>query len=93
MTIVPFAIAWASLVVAVIGLAAYRRMIALREDDFIHVTEGEAKAIPEQIATARKLDVLDYWGKKLTILAAASGVLLGLVYLYQLWNQSMLPVN
>lgn len=78
MSIVPFAVIWACMVVAVIGLAVYRKMIALHEDDFIHVAEGEAKAIPQQIATAQKLEVLDHWGKILTIVTVVSGVLLEL---------------
>jgi len=92
MTIVPFAVAWAFLVIAVILLAAYRRMTALHEDDYLHVSEGEAQAIPKQVALASKLEVLDRWGKILTIVSVATGVVLGLIYLYQLWNRSMQPV-
>jgi hypothetical protein len=93
MTIVPFAAAWACLLVGVIGLAAYRKMIALREDDYLHVSEGEAKIIPQQIATAHKLDVVDHWGKILTITTVATGVVLAAVYLYILWQQSLQPVG
>ena len=93
MSIIPFAVIWACMVVAVIGLAAYRKMIAMHEDDFIHVAEGEAKAIPGQVATAHKLDVLDHWGKILTIVTAVSGVILGAVYLYILWQDSLKPVG
>jgi len=93
MSIIPFAVIWACLVIAVIGLAAYRKMIALHEDDFIHVAEGEAKAIPAQIATAHKLEVLDHWGKILIIIAAVSGVLLGAAYLYVLWQESLKPLS
>ena len=93
MTIIPFAVIWASLAVAVIGLAVYRRIIALHEDDTIHVAQSEAGAIPGQLAIAHKLEVLDRWGKTLTILTVASGVVLGAAYLYYLWNQSMRPVG
>jgi hypothetical protein len=93
MSIVPFAVIWACLVMIVLGLAAYRKMVSLHEDDFIHVAEGEAKAIPQQIAVAHKLEVLDHWGKILTIVAAVSGLLLGCVYLYMLWQQSLRPVG
>ena len=68
-------------------------MIALHEDDFMHVAEGEAKAIPAQIATAHKLEVLDHWGKILIIIAAVSGVLLGAAYLYVLWQESLKPLS
>jgi len=93
MTIVPFAALWACLVVAVIGLAVYRRIIALREDDCIHVAAAEAGNILGQISIAHKLEVVDRWGKILTILAVSSGVVLGAAYLYYLWNQSMVPVG
>jgi hypothetical protein len=93
MSIIPFAAIWACLVVVVLALAGYRKMISMHEDDYIHVAEGEAKAIPQQIAMAHKLEVLDHWGKTLTVVAAASGLLLGCVYLYLLWQQSLQPVG
>jgi hypothetical protein len=93
MTIVPFAVAWVCLVAGVIGLAGYRKLITRHEDDYLHVDEAEAKAIPGQIATAHKLDTIDRWEKLLLIVTVATGVVLGAVYLYQLWQRSLQPVS
>ena len=93
MTITPFAVAWAFLVAAVIALAVYRRIVSLHEDDYVHVADAEAGAIPVQAAAAQKLEVVDRWGKILTIIAVSTGIVLGAVYLYQLWFRSLQPAG
>ena len=78
---------------AVAGLALYRKFVALHENDLIHVSEGESKMIPQQIEMAQRLDLIDRWGKILTVVAAAGGLVLGGVYLYLLWQESLRPVG
>jgi hypothetical protein len=93
MNITPLFVIWACIALAAAGLALYRKYVTRNEDDYIHVAEGEAKAIPQQMEVAQKLDVIDRWERILMIVAVAGGVLLGLAYLYQLWEQSQKPIG
>ncbi len=93
MNLTPFVILWSILALAVLGLALYRKLIANHEDDLIHVGPGEEKLIPQQVQTAAKLDVVDRWGKTLTVITAASGLLIAAAYLYQAWEASLQRVS
>jgi hypothetical protein len=84
-TLIPFAVIWVALALIVIGLAAYRRVVAAHEDDSLHVREDEIQIVAQQGAIAHKLEVIDKWGKILTVVAAAYGVVLGGLYLYWSW--------
>ena len=88
MNLMPYTVVWACIAGAAIVIALYRKFITRNEDDYIHVAEGEAKAIPNQIAMAQKLDAIDRWEKILLITAAATGVALGAAYIYHLWVAS-----
>jgi hypothetical protein len=82
-------ILWSLLALTVIGLALYRKVaVAPCEDDLIHVGSGEEKLIPQQIAVAAKLDVIDKWGKILTAVVLVAGLLIASAYLYQAWLAS-----
>jgi hypothetical protein len=69
----------------VIGLIAYRAWIARDEDDSLHVMDGEAGMVLRQEVLRRKLEAIDRWGKMLTVIALAYGLLVGGTYLYQNW--------
>lgn len=86
MTLTPFVVVFLTLVFATAGLAVYRKLVTLREDDYLHLDDGEAKLIPQQVATARRLHSLDFWGETLTVLTAVSGLLLVAIYLYLGWS-------
>jgi hypothetical protein len=81
----PAFIVWSALAAVVIGLAVYRKLIASREDDLIHLSYGEESLISQQVKTAGALDLIDRWGKILTIGVAVFGFLLAVIYLYQVW--------
>jgi hypothetical protein len=83
----PFVAGWIALVCAVAGLAIYRRMIANREDGGLHVRESELAAVSKQTSTAHRLDIVDWWGKWLTVIVATLGVLLAALYLYEVWTE------
>ncbi len=93
MNITPLFVIWACIAAAAAGLALYRKFVTRNEDDYIHVADGEARAIPQQVAVAQKLDVIDRWERILMIVAIAGGVLLGLAYLYQLWLDGQKPIS
>ena len=86
MTLTPFVVVFLTLVFATAGLAVYRKLVTLREDDYLHLDDGEAKLIPQQVATARRLHSLDFWGETLTVLTAVSGLLLVAIHLYLGWS-------
>lgn len=93
MTLTPFAVIWACLAAVVIGLALYRKAVTRNEDDYVHVAEGEAKLIPQQIATAQRIEAIDHWQKILITVAAIAGLVLAAAYLYQLWLDSQKPIG
>jgi hypothetical protein len=93
MNMMPFVVIWACIAAAALGLALYRKMVTRNEDDYLHVAEGEAKMIPQQIATAHKIEAIDRWEKILMTLAVVGGVLLGAAYLYQMWIASQKPMD
>ena len=83
MSLVPYVVIWCVLALAVLGLALFRKITSLREDDLIHIGPGEEKKIPEQVALFNKLKRVDRLGQTLTIIVAASGLLLGGMYVYR----------
>jgi hypothetical protein len=89
MNLTPLAISWAVVAIAVAALAAYRRFfVAQDEDENIHVMDAEVPMIAKQTVVARKLDAVDRWGKTLTVFAAAYGLVLLVLWAYQVWNAS-----
>jgi hypothetical protein len=76
------------LAAAVIVMIAWRNAVARGEDDTLHVLHGEA--VPQQTAVAHKLDVIDKWGKTLTVIAVVFGVIVAVAYIYQAWVQRTL---
>ncbi len=88
MNLTPYIVLWLFLGVAVLALAGYRKIMMLhQEDETIHLGAGEEKQIPSQVALARKLDVLDRWGKSLTVVTILSGLLMAIIYLYGVLEQ------
>jgi len=82
----PFFVLWILLAVSIIALIIWRKMVASNEDDTLHVLQGGA--VPQQAAVAQKLDMIDRWGKILTVIAVVFGLLVGAAYVYQVWVQS-----
>ena len=81
----PFTLLWMLLAVAVIGLILYRTWIARTEDDSLHLHQSEIGLVSQQAATAQRLEVIDRWGKTLTVIALRYGLAIGGGYLYQNW--------
>ena len=76
---------WVALAFAVLLLAGYRKFLARNEDDLVHIAEGEAGMISEQVVMAHKLEVIDRWGKILTVASLVYGLLLSAAFLYKVW--------
>jgi hypothetical protein len=79
----PFAIGWVVLAVVILGLAMYRRLISEDEEDTLFLSNPREEA--RQVAIAHRVEVIDRWGKLLTVAAAVYGVLLALAYAYHIW--------
>lgn len=79
------AVIWLAIASIVLGLAAYRKLVARNEDDILHVRDSEEGKIAQQSAMANRLDRVDKWGKALTAVAFVFGVCLAGAVLYQQW--------
>lgn len=87
MKFTPYVVMWAILAVIVLALALYRNLMALHEDDNLHIATGEERLIPKQLAFYRVMDRIDHWGEGLTAITVAGGLVLAAIYIY-----SRLPV-
>ena len=86
---------WFVLGIATLALAVYRRIFATHsEEDVVRLGPGEEGEIPKQVALAHKMEVIDRWGKTLTIIVVVIGLGLAAAYLYQAWlDPSSVPPN
>lgn len=80
---ITFVIFWTILGVATLALALYRKFVSMREDDYLHLSAGEERLIPQQVATFRKIGAIDRWGVTMTIVTVVLGLALAALYLYQ----------
>jgi hypothetical protein len=81
-------VVWAVLVGVIVAVALFRRFfVSADEDDTLHLA-GEASVIEGQAGLARRLDLIDRWGKRLTVAALAYGAVLAGVYLLSGWIES-----
>ncbi len=84
LSLIPFIGLETILVAAVIVMIFWRQSVARQEDDTLHVLHG---ALSQQTTVAAKLEKIDKWGKTLTAVAIALGLILGAIFLYQTWTQ------
>ncbi len=82
MRFTPYVVTWAVLAAIVLALALYRNLMALHEDDNLHIATGEEAMIPRQQAFYRVMDSIDRWGEGLTALTVGGGLILAAIYLY-----------
>ena len=76
---VPLFVAWGVLALVVLGLFIWRKNVASGEDDTLHVMHG---ALTQQTALAEKLDMIDKWGKILTVITVVLGLAIAAAYVY-----------
>jgi hypothetical protein len=85
--LIPHIAILAVLAVVVGALALYRKSIAAKEDDTVHLSGG-GEAVQEQVATAAKLEGIDKWGKILTVILVIYGLVIAGLYIMQMWEAS-----
>ena len=82
--LMPFLILGALLTLSVIAMIIWRQSVARSEDSSIHVL-SDSGAVPQQASVAAKLDVIDKWGKLLTIVTVLYVIIVGSLFVYQQW--------
>lgn len=94
MNLLPFVAVWVVFAFAVLALALYRKILTFHGDDeFVHLATGEEQLIPQQVALGHKLEVIDRWGKGLTIFTFVLGLAIAAVVLYEAWLASLAPLK
>jgi len=76
---VPLMAVWGALALVVLGLFIWRKSVASKEDDTLHVLQGE---LTQQTVLAQKLDMIDKWGKILTVVVVIMGLAIAGAYVY-----------
>ena len=90
-TLFPLLVLWGVFAAGVLALIVWRKAVGRSEDDTLHVLHAEA--LPRQAAVAHKLEVIDRWGKMLTIITVVYGILLGAFFMYQTWVQTSTTIQ
>jgi hypothetical protein len=80
----PFTVLLLLLSLAVLALAGYRKIVSVKDDETIHLA-GNLAAVNQQAVVAHKLEVIDKWGKLLTVIAVVYGLLLAAAFTWQTW--------
>jgi len=76
---VPLFAVWGLLALTVLGLFIWRKAVASNEDDSLHVMHG---TLTQQTDVAQKLDMIDKWGKILTVITVVLGLAIAAAYVY-----------
>jgi hypothetical protein len=84
----PYMMIWTAVALVVGLLALVRRQMAAKEDDTIHLGSAATTMASEQMTMAKKLATIDRWGKILTVLLVVTGIVLGIIYGMQLWDET-----
>lgn len=82
----PLIILWGVLAASVLVLLVWRKSVARNEDDQLHVLN--VNVVSQQTAVANKLEMIDKWGKIVTAVTVAFGLVIAGLYLYQMWIQT-----
>lgn len=81
--LIPYVSLWMLLALFVLVLALYRKFVSAHEEDrYVHISEGEARLIPHQVAVNQKIERVDRWGEILTVATLLIGLALACTYLY-----------
>jgi hypothetical protein len=90
MNLIPYIAIWSVFGLAVLALALYRKILTFHGDDeFVHLADGEERLIPRQVALGNKLDLIDRWGKSLTVFTVALGLAIAGFVLFEAWQASL----
>jgi hypothetical protein len=82
----PLLMIWLVFAGIVLVLLIYRFLLTLHEDTSIHVDFAGQSLAERQRGHAHRLELIDYWGKQLTIVTLLYGVGIAASYLYLAWQ-------
>ena len=82
----PWMILWAASTTGVLVLFVWRVLVARHERGGIFIVKGEEPDLAEQAEIAKKLARIDLWGKTLTVLSVALIVVLGSMWIVDVWR-------
>jgi hypothetical protein len=89
MNLTPYIILWSLLGLLVLGLAVYRKLITTHEEDaLVHLSQGEERLIPHQVAVNVKIHKIDRLGEVLTVATVVCGLAIAASYLWGAWQAS-----
>lgn len=89
MNFVPLLVLLGLLAITVLALFVWRKTLASGEDDTLHVLDGASVVKnAHQDVLAHKLDLIDKWGKILTVVTVVYGLIVGGLYAWQSWVQN-----
>jgi flagellar basal body-associated protein FliL len=88
MTLTIPTVIWLVAVIALGGLAIYRKFVSRSEVDVLHLRQSESSQVFQQEAFAHRLATIDRWGKLLTIILIVYAALLACGYSYLAWRGS-----
>jgi hypothetical protein len=77
---------WSVFALAVIVLLVMRKMVATKEDDNLHMLDAAPATTTQQVTIAHKLDVIDKWGKILTVITVVLGLAIAALYVVSTFN-------
>lgn len=69
MDLTPWIIFWAAVTTVVMLLAFYRLSLGMHEDADLHLNEEDAAPNLEQVAMAKRIDLVEMIGKSLTVVS------------------------
>lgn len=84
----PHLMLWAFITLTVIALALYRKRVTRGEDDTLHVLDGDQRYVAGQAKLATRVEVIDKWGKILTVVAIVYALAVASVYVYNLFSSN-----
>jgi hypothetical protein len=76
------------LILATLGMVAYRKFVSRDADELVHLGEGSAQAGAKQVAYDKAVTQVDKITKILMIVTVVYGVALGAFMIYQQLNGS-----
>ena len=82
----PLLLIWVVLAIVVLGLLLYRLRLTWHEDTSIHFDVAGQSLSNRQATVSRLVELVDYWGKLLTVITLLYGLAIASAYLIVAWQ-------
>lgn len=82
--IIPMTIPWVILTIVVIALAFYKKSLDSHVDEHLHIDAQEDRMVQAQVAQAKRSEMVEMWGKILTVVVFLYGLgIVGMIAYHQ----------